>query len=286
MRLLQSVHRTTHRWSNLMHEHDLGLAHDLAVIQRRRALLGLAGVGTLIVLGCGGGGGDEATTTTTTTPTTGSGSGSCSVIPEETAGPYPGDGSNGANALALSGIVRSDIRSSISGASGVAGGVPLELTIELVNTNSACADLAGYAIYLWHCDREGRYSMYSSGVTAENYLRGVQVTGSDGKAAFTTIVPGCYAGRMPHMHFEVYRDANTASSWTNKLKTSQIAFPTDIMSTVYNGADGYSASVSNLSRISFASDNVFSDGVTTQLATISGSIAAGYTASLIVGIGV
>jgi protocatechuate 3,4-dioxygenase beta subunit len=270
------------------HEHDFGLAYDLAVMQRRRALLGLAGAGTLIVLGCGGGGDDEATTTTTTTTTTtgGTGAGTCTVIPEETAGPYPGDGSNGANALALSGIVRSDIRSSIAGASGVAGGVPLEIAIELVNTNGSCADLAGYAIYLWHCDREGRYSMYSSGVTAENYLRGVQVTGSDGKATFTTIVPGCYAGRMPHMHFEIYRDANTASSWTNKLKTSQIAFPNDIVSAVYNGADGYSASITNLSRISFASDNVFADGVTTQLAAMSGSIAAGYTSSLQVGIGV
>jgi protocatechuate 3,4-dioxygenase beta subunit len=73
----------------------------------------------------------------------------------------------------------------------------------------------------------GRYSMYSSGVTGENYLRGVQVTASDGKATFITIVPGCYSGRMPHMFFEVYRDANTASSWTNKLRTSQFAFPTE-----------------------------------------------------------
>jgi protocatechuate 3,4-dioxygenase beta subunit len=276
------MHPTT-SLEHTMHEHDLGLAHDLAVMQRRRALLGMAGAGTLVVLGCGGGG-DDSTTTPTPTPTPTPGA--CSVIPEETAGPYPGDGSNGANALALSGILRSDIRASIAGASGVAGGVPLVLTVELVNTNGSCADLAGYAIYLWHCDREGRYSMYSSGVTAENYLRGVQATGSDGKATFTTIVPGCYAGRMPHMHFEVYRNANTASSWTNKLKTSQIAFPTDVVSTVYNGESGYSASVSNLAAISFASDNVFSDGVTTQLATMSGSIAAGYTASLQVGIGV
>jgi protocatechuate 3,4-dioxygenase beta subunit len=277
----------------MIHEHDLGLAHDLAVMQRRRALLCLAGAGTLAVLGCGGGSDDSTTTTTTTSTTTTStatggtgatGASACSVIPEETAGPYPGDGSNGANALALSGILRGDIRSSIAGASGVAGGVPLVLTIELVNTNGSCADLAGYAIYLWHCDREGRYSMYSSGVTAENYLRGVQVTGSDGKATFTTIVPGCYAGRVPHMHFEIYRDANTASSWTNKLRTSQIAFPADVMSTVYNGADGYSASVRNLSSVSFSSDGVFSDGVTTQLATMSGSIAAGYAASLTVGI--
>lgn len=266
-------------------EHDLGLAHDLAVLARRRnALRWLAGASSLALWGCGGSGSDSSTTTTTSGTTTSGGS--CSVVPEETAGPYPGDGSNGTNALALSGIVRSDLRSSIGGASGVASGVPLVLTLELVNTNASCADLSGYAVYLWHCDAQGRYSMYSSGVTAENYLRGVQVTGSDGKVTFTTIVPGCYSGRMPHMHFEVYRDANTATSWTNKLKTSQIAFPTDVMSAVYNGSALYIASIANLAAISFATDNVFSDGTTLQMATISGSVAAGYAASLKVGIGV
>src|SRR5262245_52549372 len=57
--------------------------------------------------------------------------GECSTIPQETAGPFPGDGTNGANALALSGIVRSDIRSSIGGAAGVAAGVPLALRLTL-----------------------------------------------------------------------------------------------------------------------------------------------------------
>jgi protocatechuate 3,4-dioxygenase beta subunit len=285
--------------------HDQGLAHDLAVLQaqqqqqqqRRRTLGWLVGAGGLALFGCGGGGADDGTTTTTSSgSTSGSGSSSssgtsssCSVIPEETAGPYPGDGSNSANgsianALTLSGIVRSDIRSSIAGASGTAGGVLLTLTLKLVNTNSSCADLAGYAIYLWHCDREGRYSMYSSGVTNQNYLRGVQETGSDGTVTFTTVFPGCYAGRMPHLHFEVYRSVNSASAYSNKLKTSQIAFPTAVCSTVYSSATGYSASVANLAAISFASDNVFSDGVSTQTASISGSVAAGYAASLTVGI--
>ncbi|MET0210680.1 MAG: intradiol ring-cleavage dioxygenase [Burkholderiaceae bacterium] len=281
------------------HDHDQGLAHDLAVLQQRRRALGLlaglAGMGGLALVGCGGGGSETGTTVTGSTGSgsgTGTGTGatgSCSVIPEETAGPYPGDGSNSngsgvANALALSGIVRSDIRSSIGTASGTAGGVPLTLTLKLVNTGSSCADLSGYAIYLWHCDREGRYSLYSSGVTAENYLRGVQTTGSDGTVTFTTIFPGCYDGRMPHMHFEVYRNTSAATSYANKIKTSQIAFPTDVCSTVYNGASGYSASITNFNRITFATDNVFSDGYTTPLAATSGSVAAGYTAALTVGI--
>jgi protocatechuate 3,4-dioxygenase beta subunit len=292
-------------------DHDLGLAHDLTrlhqqALQRRSALrwlvgagaVTLGGAGAMSLAGCGGGGASETASSTGSTGSSGStgstgSSGStttsgCSVIPEETAGPYPGDGSNSsngsiANVLALSGVVRSDIRASIGGASGVASGVPLQIIIELVNTNASCADLSGYAIYLWHCDALGRYSMYSSGVTAENYLRGVQATAADGTATFTTIFPGCYAGRMPHMHFEVYRSTNTASSWSNKLKTSQIAFPNDISSAVY-ASSGYTGSASNLAQISFASDNIFNDGYTTQLATMTGSVSAGYVAALRVGI--
>ena len=292
------------------HDHDLGLAHDLhrlqqQALERRAALrwlvgagaMTLGGAGALPLVGCGGGGSSDTSSTSSSSGSSGSSGSSssggttgssCSVIPEETAGPYPGDGSNTANgsianALTLSGIVRSDIRASIAGASGVATGVPLQVVIELVNTNASCADLSGYAIYLWHCDALGRYSMYSSGVTAENYLRGVQATGSDGTASFTTIYPGCYSGRMPHMHFEVYRSANTASSYSNKLKTSQIAFPNDISSAVYAGS-GYTGSAANLAQISFASDNIFSDGYTTQLATVTGSASAGYVATLRVGI--
>lgn len=230
------------------HDHHLGLAHDLAVMsqqqqQRRRALgllAGVAGLGALPLIGCGGGGSDDTSSSSSSSGSSSSGTGStgstgstgtstCSVIPEETAGPYPGDGSNSTssgvvNALALSGIVRSDIRTSVATASGTADGVALTVTLTLVNAANSCADLSGYAIYLWHCDRLGRYSLYSSGITGENYLRGVQVTGSDGTVTFTTIFPGCYSGRMPHMHFEVYPSVSAATSYANKVKTSQIAF--------------------------------------------------------------
>ncbi len=277
-------------------DHDRGLAHDLETLaksaqQRRRALLWLAGTGAVSLLGCGGGSASAGTSSSSSSSSSSSGStttSTCSVIPEETAGPYPGDGSNTANGsianvLTLSGIVRSDIRGSIAGASGTAAGVPLTVTLTLVDTGSSCADLSGYAIYLWHCDRDGKYSLYSSGVTDQNYLRGVQETDSNGQLTFTTIFPGCYSGRMPHMHFEVYRSLATATGSTNKLKTSQIAFSTDVCSSVYTST-GYSASATNLGQISFATDNVFSDGTTLQMATVTGSVAAGYAAALTVGI--
>ena len=277
-----------------------GFAQDFRalLLQRRQTLAWLAG-GVTALAGCGGGASDASSSTATGSSTTGTSgrststgtiaTASCSVIPEETAGPYPADGSNTTStglvdALMLSGIVRSDIRSSIAGATGVAQGVPLSLEIQLVNTNAACAAVEGYALYVWHCDRDGNYSLYSSGVTNQNYLRGVQSADSAGKVAFNTIFPGCYSGRMPHIHLEVYRSADTATWYSNKLKTSQIALPTDVCSTVYATATGYSASATNLARMSFANDSVFSDGVTSQLATVSGSVSAGYAASLVVGI--
>jgi protocatechuate 3,4-dioxygenase beta subunit len=283
-----------------MDQHDHGLAHDLERLtrqmqQRRRALRWLAGAGALTLLGCGGSAdGDSGATSTGSTGSsgsTGASASSCALIPEETAGPYPGDGSNSvngsiANALMLSGILRSDIRSSIAGATGVAAGVPLTLDIRLVNTHGSCADLAGYAIYLWHCDREGRYSMYSSGITDQNYLRGVQQTDSNGVARFITIFPGCYSGRMPHMHFEIFRTPTTATTFSNKLRTSQIAFANEISGAVYAGAAGYATSAANFARVSFATDGIFSDGYALQLAELSGTVAAGYSGQLTVGIGV
>jgi protocatechuate 3,4-dioxygenase beta subunit len=283
-----------------MDDHDKGLAHDLDTLGRRRVLLGAAGLAAttlLTVWGCGGGGdasSDAGSSSSGASGSSGSGGSSsstsmCSVSAEETEGPFPADGSNTidgtvSNALALTGIVRSDIRSSFGSLSGTAAGVPTTLKLTLVDVDDSCAELSGYAIYVWHCDRDGEYSLY--GATDQNYLRGVQQTDATGSVTFTTIFPACYSGRMPHIHIEVYRSETTATSFTNKLKTTQLAFPVDVCETVYSTATGYAASVTNLSRISFATDMVFADGTSTEMATVSGSVADGYTVSLQVGISV
>lgn len=218
--------------------------------------------------------------------------GSCTLIPDETNGPYPGDGTNSANGsvvnvLTQSGVVRQDIRSSFGSLSGTASGVPLTFTLNLVNTRSNCASLEGLAVYVWHCDAGGNYSLYSSGVTNQNYLRGVQVTNSAGQVTFTTIFPGCYSGRWPHIHFEVYTSLAAATSGRNANKISQLALPQEACSTVYNGDSRYSSSIRNLAAITLASDNVFgNDSGASQLATASGSVSAGYTAALKVGVAV
>src|SRR5437868_3360972 len=148
------------------HDDFGGLHRDLlqtgAAIGRRKLLRLGVSLGSLYLLGCK----DSSATGTT---------GNCSKIPDETAGPYPGDSSSGPNVLNLSGVVRSDIRSSFAGLSGTADGVPLSIALSLVSV-STCVPLASRAVYLWHCDRLGRYSLYSSGATSQNYLRGVGQT--------------------------------------------------------------------------------------------------------------
>jgi len=139
--------------------------------------------------------------------------------------------------------------------------------------------MTGAAFYLWHCDREGRYSMYDDEIAEENYLRGVQEADADGKVRFTSIFPACYDGRWPHMHFEVYASLDDATSYTSKLRTSQLALPQDVCETVY-ATEGYEQSVTNLARTSLDTDMVFADGHSLQLATVTGSVADGYAISL------
>ena len=277
---------------------DQGLAFDLETLLDRRQVIkligsaGLAG-GLLAIVGCApaavltSSSPSSSASSTGSSPTTGSTDGSnadasCDVIPEETAGPFPADGSNGPDLLNQSGVVRSDIRSSFGTSSTVAQGVPLTIKLAIQDAANNCAPLAGAAVYLWHCDRDGAYSLYSNGATNENYLRGVQAADSSGVATFTSIFPACYSGRWPHIHFEVYPSLAKATDPANRIATSQIALPKDICDTVY-ATDGYSQSVTNLARVSLASDNVFGDdGGVHELGTISGTVADGLTVALAV----
>ena len=266
------------------HEDDFGGLHkDLTLVgaaMRRRDVIRIVfgaslGASVVSLFGCGSG-------SSATDPNGNSGDTCLTTIPEETAGPYPGDGSNGPDVLTETGVVRSDIRSSFAGLSGTAEGIPLTVTLTIVSASS-CEALAGYAVYLWHCDRAGRYSLYSSGVTDQSYLRGVQETDADGKVTFTTIFPACYSGRWPHIHFEVYPSLAAATAASNKIATSQLALPKATCDLVY-ATTGYEASVTNLQQVSLATDNVFSDGAALEIPTISGDVGSGFTATLSVAI--
>lgn len=283
------------RWLNrdgtVIDQEDRGLVYDVGTLINRRGALGLFGsVGiTALLAACTPQTVSTTQTGTATATATPSPSATAEAttplteVPDETAGPYPGDGSNGINVLDDSGIVRSDIRSSFGSSTTTAGGVPL--TIRLTVRDAATgAIVPGAAVYLWHCNANGEYSLYSSGLEGENYLRGVQQVDASGTVAFTSIFPGCYDGRWPHVHFEVYADAATAVASGPILKTSQIALPQEACESVYAVIE-YGPSADNLARTSLTGDNVFrEDGGIHQLASMSGSVSSGYTAALTIGV--
>lgn len=258
---------------------DQGLRFDVATLVSRRNLLRAVGLGATAVTlaACG------ADAATSSTPSASSAD-SLTEIPDETAGPYPGDGSNGPDVLEQSGIVRSDIRSSFGEATGTAEGVPMTLQLDITNLADGGAAFPGVAVYVWHCDRDGGYSLYSEGITEENYLRGVQIADDQGTVRFTSIFPACYTGRWPHVHFEVYPDQASITDATEAIATSQVALPQDVCEQVY-ATDGYSSSVTTLAQVSLADDNVFGDDDgASQLGTVTGNVTDGCTVTLTVAV--
>ncbi|WP_370288206.1 intradiol ring-cleavage dioxygenase [Nocardioides sp.] len=261
---------------------DQGAGFDIGTLMSRRRLLAAFGIGagSMALAACGGGASSSGAGAGASATTSGGGS-AAEEIPEETNGPYPADGTNGLNVLQQSGIERSDIRSSLDGGT-TAEGVPLEFTFSLTDIAEG-RPFEGAALYVWHCDAEGRYSMYSSGVEEETYLRGIQVADADGKLTFSTIVPGCYDGRWTHLHFEIYPDLASATSAGNAIATSQVAFPETMLTKVY-ADDAYVGSADNLARTSLEQDMVFSDGYALQMGAFTGSVDDGFRGSLSVAV--
>ncbi len=262
-----------------------GLAVDLPHLARRRFLLsGLALSGAALSL-WGARGGAE-----TVTATAADGS-ICLAMPAETKGSFPADGTNvregqTINILTEAGVIREDIRTSIGGLTPVAEGVALRLEITLLDVRNACVPLGGMAVYAWQCDAEGVYSIY--GAADRNYLRGVGISGADGRVRFTTVFPACYSGRWPHIHFEVFTSAEMAVSGKAALLTSQFALPEDACRAVYAAHPLYAASVANFDGVSLTQDGIFRDSSYAELAaqtlTLSGDVVAGYRATGRVGL--
>lgn len=266
---------------------DQGLAFDLGTLVSRRRALGVFGAGASVfaLAACS----SNATSTSSPSASASSAASSASATPSptatyneempgETAGPYPGDGSNGQDALEISGIERSDITANVDGGT-TADGVPMTLTMNIVDMVNSNGPLTGAAVYVWHCDAQGNYSMYSEGLEDATYLRGVQVVGDDGTVTFKTIFPGCYMGRWAHIHFEVFPDIDSITDAANAILTSQIALPEDACNTVYARSE-YSGSAEALAAVTLESDNVFSDGWDLQMADVTGNENSGYTAHI------
>ena len=224
-----------------------GFARDFPQFMNRRRLLELGGAATMFAPA-------QAL--------------ACTALPWETAGPYPADGSNSkdgqiVNVLTQEGVIREDLRASFAGYEGAAPGVPLAIELTLTDV-SGCSALGGHAVYVWHCDATGLYSLYDT--PEQNYLRGVGLSDTQGRVNFTTIYPGCNDGRWPHIHFEVFSSAAAAVAGEASVLTAQIALPEAESAAVYTADARYSNGTRNLGRTTLASDNVFSDNGDAALA--------------------
>ncbi|NIF07013.1 intradiol ring-cleavage dioxygenase [Chryseobacterium sp. Tr-659] len=229
--------------------------------------LGLAGVTAVaapLLIHCGS---DDDSIAGSSTVSSGSGSGTgssstgCSVTNSETEGPFP--------TKSPSGLVQSNIVSDRTG-------VPLTITITIQNVNAGCTALQGAIVDIWHCDKDGNYSEYggtgmqSANYTSVHFLRGRQTTDSNGLVGFTSIFPGWYNGRATHIHVHIYNSSGQS------LLVTQIAFQEGsdsavaqvAASTGYKGMTGYTYNTN---------DNVFSDGTSNEMSSISGSVSGGFT---------
>ncbi|GAB3255196.1 hypothetical protein GCM10027347_16080 [Larkinella harenae] len=201
---------------------------------------------------------DEVAPDSPTSTGTSTGTGSCTVTSNETEGPFP--------TKSPASLVTSNITSDRQG-------TKLTIKITVQNKNNSCAALAGALVDIWHCDATGNYSEYggtqmqSTNYQSVHFLRGRQTSDSNGLVAFTSIYPGWYQGRAPHIHVHVYNASGKS------LKVSQIAFPEDISKVVY--AQGVYASHGQADTTN-ARDTIFSDGISTNISTVTGSTSAGY----------
>lgn len=224
-------------------DHDLGLAHDMPRLIGRRRMLAL-----MAATGAGAVAGGPAFA-----------QGHCVREKRESVAPFPAGNQplvrQAHEVLDDIGVIRSDMRSGFAGMAHVAHGVRLDFELELVSADASCAPLGGCAIYLWHCDAKGRYSLYD--IKDSNYLRAVGVVGADGKVAFTTIFPGCYTGRWPHIHFEVFKSVIDAVSGAPPVLVSQWAFSDHDCRTIYGADARYADGLKHLSRMNIHRDAVF-----------------------------
>jgi protocatechuate 3,4-dioxygenase beta subunit len=267
---------------------DGNLRTDVATLMSRRRLLGIGAAG-LALTGCDNLpfiGSAEADKTASAAD------GSvCIKLPQETNGPFPADGTNAragvtVNVLDQMGVIRPDMRASFGAYSDVADGVPLTLSVRLVNVNGACTPLANHIVYFWQCDAAGQYSLYER--TDSNRLRGAALTDASGMARMLTIVPGCYRGRWPHIHFEVFASPEKAASGADSILTSQFAFSKSDCDAVYAAHSAYGASPPNFAELSLESDMVFRDStpeqIKAQMLTLNGDTTKGYVTQGTIGL--
>ena len=258
---------------------------DLPVgrILSRRDALKLLGVGGAALLAACAAPTATSTLIPTSDPTAGSGATQmpsataaattldCIVRPELTIGPYFVDGQ----------LERSDVRSEPSDNS-VKEGVPLTLNINVASVgDNSCTPLEGAQVDVWHCDAEGVYSGVSaqgSETSGQKFLRGYQLTNTNGGVQFLTIYPGWYSGRAVHIHFTI---RTKGADDRDYQFTSQFFFD-DNQTDQVHALEPYASKGQR--NIRNSDDNIFNGGGDQLLLNLQGNATSGFTGTMNIGL--
>jgi protocatechuate 3,4-dioxygenase beta subunit len=157
---------------------------------------------------------------------------------------------------------------------GVVDGMPLRLMLTVLAVRgSACEPLAGAQVDLWQADASGLYSDEAALHTrGEHFLRGYQMTDAGGTVAFTTIFPGWYPGRAPHVHVKVR--ARSADGGVTQAFTSQLYFAPAISNAVF--AQGVYAARGSIDTTN-ARDQLFDQRMIVPLRSMTREYAGTFT---------
>ena len=181
--------------------------------------------------------------------------------------------------------MRRDLRSSIGTSTTTATGVPLTVNLTVLDSADGYAPWPGSPSTCGTATRRAATRCTRRAWRTRTTCAACSRPTPSGTATFTTVFPGCYPGRWPHIHFEVYRSTAEATSAGQIVRTSQIALPQAACEAVYADAATYPGSADNLSGTSLHPRHVFGDdGGIHQLATVTGDATSGYVANLTVGV--
>jgi protocatechuate 3,4-dioxygenase beta subunit len=177
----------------------------------------------------------------------------CALIPTEIAGPFPLD------LTANNFFFRKDVRE------GKAG-VKVNLKLKIVGTNN-CQPMKNVRVNIWQCDKDGIYSGYSDfNNEGTTFMRGYQITDTNGIVNFTTILPAWYPGRICHIHAQIFVS-------TSYAVVTQFTFPEAPKNAIYNANRTLYPKGPDPMRIN--QDMSFDDGFSKQLATLTPSATSG-----------
>jgi protocatechuate 3,4-dioxygenase beta subunit len=242
---------------------------DSLQLTRRRLIEILGGASVAALSGCGGSGTSASTTSGSSSGTTSGTTASCVLTPELTVGPYFVDEK----------LNRSDLTTNTTD-TNVLNATPLTLAMTILQyASSGCSALVGAQVDVWHADAAGIYSDESvENTTGQTFLRGYQITDSNGAVTFKTVVPGWYSGRTIHIHVMIRRLSSSGAVLTEF--TTQLFFDQTVLNALTTSVSPYSSR--GLPDTTNAQDNIYNSA--TQLTLANASSGGGYTASITLGV--